>query len=613
MRHLMAMALMLLVTATAFAQGPRNPEPYWQWQPQYTEKGFDLDRRLEQPVTIEILGRSAVAALKLLAEKTGVALSVSLENLTTLGERKLTVIAKGCSLKNIMVQIPDALQECHWRIDTSGAQPVYELHRNAGVEETMKWLRERDAARFSTAERQHAARLARLDNARRALAMSPDQLAELEKTDLMMARSVRDPHARDMLEFILSLPSAQLQQFGDTGRLQWDYMQAPARLQQIMDRIAVWYVPRWGGENLPKDVIAWRDHLGQATIALEDNGTDHGWGAWLSLDFPIDERGTNARIHDVAIQPSYPNMDEGEPCFTRLLVATGASDEKTAFDVVADLDHAGFRSDDAKRDQRREREWLEPTDPDLLRPITLGDRKFTDSAEVQQFVADQTELSVVSDYFTPSFFFIPDEARASLPLWRVLYLLGEDPFWGDVYLWRKLGSVLVFRRADWYAMVPREIPESLIVACREKLKAAREFTLDDLAEVTVALDGMGIAQPAWPGDLMSAHVDMAGGWALLLYASLSPDQKTKLRSPAGLSYADMTIAQRRQVVDRATSGRPVVPENDAARAIFILSERSEERGTDRTIFTQLELRFPGRTDAALVGFRMPSAPKPSGK
>jgi hypothetical protein len=512
-----------------------------------------------------------------------------------------------------MVQIPDALQECHWRIDTSGPPPVYELHRNAGVEETMKWLQERDAARFSTAERQHAARLARLDDARRAFAMSPDQLAELEKTDLMMARGARDPHARDMLEFVLSLPPAQLQQFQDTGRLQWDYTWAPQRLQRIMDRIAVWYVPRWGGESLPKDVIAWREHVAEATITLEDNGTDHGWGAWLSLDFPTAGENTRTGIHDVAVQPRYPNMDEGEPCYTRLLLATGAADEKTAFGVVEDLDHAGFRSDDAKREERRKREWIEPTDPDLLKTVTLGDKQFTDSAEVQKFIADQTGFSVVSDYFTPSFFFIPNEARASIPLWRVLYLLGEDPFWGDVYLWRKLGSMLVFRRADWYAMVPRKVPESLIVACREKLQSQKELTLDDLAEIAAALDNLGITGPAWPRDLMSAQVALAGGWALLFYASLSPDQNVRLRSPAGLSYADMTIAQRRQVLDRATSGRPVVPENDAAKAIFILAERSQERGANPIIFTQLELRFPGRTDAALVGFRMPSAPKPGDK
>jgi len=545
-----------------------------------------------------------VAALKLLAEKAGVALSVSPENLTTLGQRKVTVIAKGCSLKSIMVQIPDALQECHWRIDTSGPPPVYELHRNAGVEETMKWLGRHGPG---SAQRLWESRLARMEEARKALSMTPEQLAELEKTDLLMARSARDPHARDMLVIIFSLPPDQQRQFEDTGHLTWDYPLAPAQLQRAIQRIGEWYVKETAANPDKRWVVDWRDHLSEGSVNLIDMGTDHGLGVWLQFNWE------NGLLRDVALQPRYPSLDEGAICFTRLLVATGTPDGKTAFGVVEDLDHAGFRFDDAKRQERRKREWLEPTDPDLLKTVMLGDKQFADSAEVQKFIADQTGLSVVSDYFTPSFSFIPDEARASLPLWRVLYLLGEDPFWGDVYLWRKLGSVLVFRRADWYAMVLREVPESLISACREKLHSQKELTLDDLAEIAVALDGRGITEPAWPEDLMSAWVNLAHGWALPFYASFSLEQKAKLRSTAGLSYADMTIAQRRQVLDRATSGRPVVPENDAAKAIFILAERSQERGANPIIFTQLELRFPGRTDAALVGFRMPSAPKPGDK
>ncbi len=48
---------------------------------------------------IEILGRAAVPALKLLSEKTGVSLGVMPEDVKTLGERKLTIIAQGCTLK----------------------------------------------------------------------------------------------------------------------------------------------------------------------------------------------------------------------------------------------------------------------------------------------------------------------------------------------------------------------------------------------------------------------------------------------------------------------------------------------------------------------------------
>jgi len=141
-----------------------------QWQPQIA----DTDARLQQPVEIEILGRAAVPALKLLSEETGVSVAVAPENFTTVGERKLSVFANGCTLKDIMVQTQEALQECHWDIDPSGEEPVYLLHRNAGVENTMKWLAEREAER--RAEEQRTQRVNRMEEAKRALEMSPEEL-----------------------------------------------------------------------------------------------------------------------------------------------------------------------------------------------------------------------------------------------------------------------------------------------------------------------------------------------------------------------------------------------------------------------------------------------------
>jgi len=168
MRHLLIISLVLLVAAPAHAQhlGARV-----QWQPNIS----DTDARLLQPVEIEILGRAAVPALKLLSDATSVALTVAPEDLTTVGERKLTVISKGLSLKAIMVQLPEALQECHWDIDPSGDEPVYLLHRNAGVKQTMEWLSEREAAR--QAEKQRSERANRMEEVKRALGGSALRLS----------------------------------------------------------------------------------------------------------------------------------------------------------------------------------------------------------------------------------------------------------------------------------------------------------------------------------------------------------------------------------------------------------------------------------------------------
>jgi hypothetical protein len=598
MRHcLLALAVALLTTCPSFAQHDLGARE--QWQPQVS----DTDARLRQPVEIEVLGRAAVPALELLSEATGVSLSVAPEDLATVGERKLSIFAQGCTLKDIMVQIPEALQECHWDIDPSGSEPVYLLHRNAGVENTTKWLADRDAARRAGERR--AQRVARMDEARRALKMSPEELAELEKTDILMARSVQDPHSRDLLEILLALPRDQADEFRDTGQLELDYVKAPERLQKAMHRIADWFTDRWGSENLPEELRNWQEHLSHATISFQDCGVDHGWGIWLSLNIP-NEQGYPT-IHDVALHPRYCNLDEGQPCYTRLLVATGAAaNEDAAFEMVKQRDFEGFRVDAAKREERHKKEWIEPADPDLLQTIVLGDEAFSDFAEVQRFIARKTGLSIISDYFTVHTPYIPDDVRKGVPLWRLLYLLGEDEFRGDVYLWEKAGKCLVFHRVDWYGLARVEVPEWLIQACRAKLTEQGFLTLNDLAELAVLLDSQDLPAADFPRDFQRAGLHgglAANSWALLLYASLSPEQLEKLRSPEGLTFTDMTISQRQRVIDRAAALPRPLTRDQAYQATFHLVQEVEEHRGRRFAKTELQLQFPDQTDRANVQFR----------
>jgi hypothetical protein len=599
--RIFVIALVLSLAAPCFAQhlGARV-----QWQPETA----DTDTRLQQPVEIEILGRAAVPAMQMLSEKTGVSLSVAPEDLSTVGERKLTIISKNLTLKALMVQIPAALQECHWDMDASGEAPVYLLHRNAGADQTMQWLTDREAAR--QAEQQRSQRMNRMEEAKRALQMSPDELAELEKTDLLLARSVRDPHSRDMLEILLTLPPEQAEQFRDTGRLELDYAQAPERWQKAVQRIAEWWVVRMAGEELPDEVRNWRGNLSHARISFEDNRVEHGWGVWLSLSIPSGQEWP--RIHDVALHPKYCNLDEGQLPYTRLLVATGVPDEDTAFQMAIERDKEGFRTDAAKREERHQREWIEPTDAALLQTIVIGDRKFADFTELEAFIANETGIPIVSDSFTLPAPYLWDEVRQGIPLWRLLYLIGEDDFRSeDIYLWQKRGNCLVFHRADWAALAKMEIPESIILAYREKIAAQGELTLNDLAELATILSTRKLPASAFPEDLQRAGVRLASHysqWALLLYASLTPEQLQKLRSPEGLPFAEMTIAQRQIVLQRAANRSLPVPQIEAYRASFHLAESSEERRGRRFDKTELQLRFPGVTDSALVGLKVINPP-----
>jgi len=613
-RHLLAIALLLAWAPPLLAQHAVGPRV--QWQPQVVEGGLDPDRRLEQPVEIEILGRAAAPALKLLSEKAGLWLAVAPEDIATLGERKFSAFAHGCTLKELMVHLCQALQECHWDIDRSGPQPTYWLHRNSGAEKTITWHEERRAA--GLAQRKRAERLNRLAEARKALAMSPAEAAELEKTDQMLARSVRDPHSREMLQTVLSLPAEQFQQFEDTGLVVWDYVDAPPRVQQAVARIAEWYVAwfaKFPPGLLPDQVINWRDHLLQATITLEDNGTYHGWGVWMALDIPGEHRSNEDRIHDVVVQPRYPNLDEGQLGFTRLLIATGAApDDKTATQMAMEMDMQAFRVEAAQREERHRKEWLEPEDPDLLQTIALGDEQFAEFAEIQRFIAKKTGLSITSDYFTGRGVYLPDELRQPMPLWLLLYRLGEDDYWGDLRLWRKAGRCLVFHRADWFYLTKHEVPEELILACREKLEKQGELTLDDLAGAVVALNSRGLLGPTFPMDLQRAGLHGGLGfsaWAYLLYASLSPEQKEKLRSPRGLSFQEMTILQREQVLDKARKMQPPLDLAQASRATLHLVESVEERGNRRFAQTEFQLRFGEKTERVLLAFRRLDQPQPA--
>jgi hypothetical protein len=197
MRYCFAVALVLLWTSAAFAQhglGSRH-----QWQPQITEGGFDPDRRLEQTVRLDILGRSAISTLGILSKQTGISFRVAPENFDTVGQRKLSLFAfRPTRLKEILVQIPEALQECHWDIDKSGNRPVYYLHRNSGADQLREQLTQE--ARLRRRDEKQAGMTVRLEAARRALAMSPQELAAVETSDFILTRCVRDPVRRGLLE-----------------------------------------------------------------------------------------------------------------------------------------------------------------------------------------------------------------------------------------------------------------------------------------------------------------------------------------------------------------------------------------------------------------------------
>jgi hypothetical protein len=591
-RKALAVAYILFVAAPCFAQhaGLRQ-----QWQPQ-----TESDPRLQQPVEIEILGRAAVTGLPLLAEETGVSLCVAPEDLATVGERKFTVIAKGCTLKAIMVQLAEALQECHWDVDVSGEQRAYLLHRNAGADFTVIELEQTAEARQR--KEQRTVREARLEEARRALKMMPEELAELEKTDVLLARAVRDRYTRTLMEGVLSLAPEEVQAYREGGRV-FIYAQAPEAVRKAAEAVADTAIGRLAEEpGVPAEEMSrWRERGSHVMVSFSDEGCEFGFGVRCLVVVPVG--GQVVLFVDTALPARFVSTDDGAEPEARLLMATGAPDEAAARRIIAENEREGQQLRDEREQARRREAWVEPADPELLKTVGIGDQQFRSLTEVQQFLAQQTGLSVISDYFTRRGVHLSDEVRAEQPLWWALYLLGDS----TGYWWRKAGPCLVFRDAEWYRSAQAEIPEWLLFTYQRKYQEQGELTLDDVAAFAVALGDRPPPIRSFPQDLVSSGLFTVAQarWSLTLYASLSPEQQAKARSAAGLSYADMTIAQRQQIAEAATRTAPPTPPDEVSQATFHITDTTAALGDGESAAglstTQFRAQFPsGKYEEGVV-------------
>jgi hypothetical protein len=611
MRRLLPLLLIVLVTAPALGQhglGARE-----QWQPQTAR-----DERLQQPVEIEILGRAAVPALELLSEQTGVSLGVAPEDLTTVGERKLSIFAHGCTLKDIMVQLPEALRECHWDIDASGDPPVYLLHRNAGADHTIASLSGRSA------QTGRAARQARVEAARRALEMSAEELAELEKTDIFLARSVQEPQARLALEAFLSLPAAKMDEFLSAGRVNLKYSDASPELQTAIDQLLrrnIEEVESAGMTSRPE--AEWRPALRDTTVTFSygPRGTDGEDGAievrfFVALTDPrsfgsagghvVPPRHPSGRYVGMGPRPSAgrgarpggrgPSARRATQLH-RLLLETGTSDFEEADRIVRGAAEHGLQSDAEQTEQRQQQQWQLRDDPDLQRRMVVGRPPMREFAEFQMDTAAETGISIISDYFTGVGGSVPMELRGEegVPLWLLAYLTAER----YDYTCKKAGTCLVFHHAKWYDLVSAELPESVIFPYVREYHAG-ELQLDDVVDLASTIGEDRLRYRALPTRVRHSF-HYPSRWALLLYVSLTPEQRQQVRGPEGLPVAAMTEEQRERVVALALNPELILPHSrdDFAAAVFRIEESREQFGTGNDGLAQelvrLLLEFPDGT------------------
>jgi hypothetical protein len=587
MRGVLTVCL-LLVSAPCFGQhaGLRQ-----QWQPQ-----TESDPRLQQRVETELTCISTRRGLPRLAEKTGVSLSVAAENLDTAGEREFTLIAKGCTLKEVMVQLCEALRECHWDVDSSGAQPAYLLHRNAGVEAAEE---ERQEGVQAAAEaRQREERTTRIEEARRALAMTPEEVAQLEETDLLLARALRYPLMRGAMEALFAFPPEQIRQFAETGQLSVPYSELPERAQRLLRRAAM----EWAADNVreiaanpdEKEYLAEAqacaralpERIAEATVRMRSYAS---FG--LVLGVGMEGVGT---VNVTAI-PGWRTTPNSSMAI-RLLVATGDTPE-AAKRAVRDRWMQWQQQRKQEEEQRLQARVLAPEVEQVLTTPLQGTLHLS---ALEKAVAEQAGLSVIADAYWYDEFEIqtgtdPRLTQLPSPASVRQALDGAAPW--AVFEWWTSGRCLIIRAKDfdWYDRAERDVPESAVLRYREKLRTQGQFTLDDAVALALEVSNRsGITRRggiALPDDLRTMGLgDLAhpmASWAAALLVSVTPEQRARAERAEGLRLADLSRRQRDKAAG-LTGGRWGQAMEELAAVFRITKSEGVEEGRR---YTQYDFRL----------------------
>jgi hypothetical protein len=200
--------------------------------------------------------------------------------------------------------------------------------------------------------------------------------------------------------------------------------------------------------------------------------------------------------------------------------------------------------------------------------------------ELQDLIAQETALSIMSDHISEDVIPIPAELHAEQPLWQVLAVLSDTSMSRSFY-WRSVGACLVFHRKWWPLWALKEVPESLILACREKLHAQGQLTLSDVSRIYAELADLPQFEElmlSWPDDLRQAgcSMDPYTRRALLLYASLSPEQVGKAHSPSGLAFSELSTRQRQELVMLAAQPWMELSEDEAVQITIRAARQTQQ-------------------------------------
>ena len=117
--------------------------------------------------------------------------------------------------------------------------------------------------------------------------------------------------------------------------------------------------------------------------------------------------------------------------------------------------------------------------------------------------------------------------------------------------------------------------------------------------------GAGLTRLAPCGGSLNVPCDLAAAGigrftltseAVRLYACLTPEQRVKAGTEAGLSYRDMTRSQRDLVRQSATStsGQQTIAEGEICQAIYRVKQSVAQRERLSRDVSELQIQFPGQ-------------------
>jgi hypothetical protein len=244
-----------------------------------------------------------------------------------------------------------------------------------------------------------------------------------------------------------------------------------------------------------------------------------------------------------------------------------------------------------------------PRDPALLVEVSLADLSELNLPAVERAIAAQAGLSVISDFFeSTSLCAAQAVGRSRLPLWHLLELLawqnGEE-----LLVWQREGPCLTIYHSKWYWLSQSEMPEEIVRTCRDKLDRQGRLTMHDLAETARALCERDLTDRVFPADLRRVGIGgavAADAWALILYDSLSPEQRAEAAGEEGLPFADLGENQQAWVLYRARCTPDYLPPGQAGESRLRVEESSRDIRGRPYHEVVVELEFPETADVAVL-------------